>query len=554
MAATTILPRSMTVDTEVPLWQQRANAARERREKQIPDEYRIPKDKMPAESVKDVSNFPKESGLFTAEELEITESTAPVLLKGIEERKWTSVEVTKAFCKRAAYAQQLTNCLSEMFFDSGIAQAKELDDYYEREGKLKGPLHGLPISIKDNHHLKGTTAGVGFTKWSTEISNEDSVLAQMLVRMGAVLYCKTTVPLAMMSVETESRTFGLTLNPKNRLHGVGGSSGGEGALSAFGGSPVGFGSDIGGSIRIPSNYNGLYGLKGTSGRIPIAGTRSGLPGQYHVKSIIGPMSRSLESIELLAKLFYNSHPELMDDTCVPIPWREPALRQKLVFGVLRCDNNVRPTPAVTRAIEKAVEAVKRQGHEVIEWQPIAHDKIDLMMRAIFTADGAKGIREALEDEPLLDHQGGDTSLIKDIPSSQIWAIQRERAKIERANFEQWTNSHTISQSGQTMDGLIAPVTALPAYPHNNANYVGYTNYWNLLDYPSVAFPVLRADASIDGKPEYEPLSKADELLWKDYDPVDCDGGCVGLQIVTRRYEDEKALKLAQVIKDALVKV
>jgi amidase len=133
----------------------------------------------------------------------------------------------------------------------------------------------------------------------------------------------------------------------------------------------------------------------------------------------------------------------------------------------------------------------------------------------------------------------------------MWALQRERARVERANFTQWNNSRKISQSGQIMDGLIAPVTAVPAYPHHNAYYAGYTNYWNILDYPSVSFPVLRADASVDGKPDYEPLSKADELLWKDYESADCDGGCVGLQIVTRRYEEEKALKLAQVISDAL---
>lgn len=544
----------MTVETETPLWQQRANAARERRDKQLLDEYRIPQDKMPADSVKDVSNFPHESGLFTVEELEITEATVPILLKSIQDKKWTSVEITKAFCKRAAYAQQLTNCLSEMFFERGITQAKELDDYYEREGKLKGPLHGLPISIKDNHHLKGTSAGIGFTKWSSELSDEDSVLSQMLVSMGAVLYCKTTVPMAMMSTETESRTFGLTVNPKNRLHTVGGSSGGEGALSAFGGSPVGFGSDIGGSIRIPSHYNGVYGLKGTSGRIPTAGTRSGLPGQYHIKSVIGPMSRSLDSIELLAKLIYNNHAELLDDTCVPIPWREPSLPKKLVFGVLRCDNHVRPTPAVSRAIEKAVEAVKQQGHEVIEWEPIDHGMMNNFMMAAFTADGGKFIIDGMEDEPPLDHQAGTRDLFKDIPSSYMWALQRERARVERANFTQWSNSRKFSQSGQIMDGLIAPVTAVPAYPHHNAYYAGYTNYWNILDYPSVSFPVLRADASVDGKPDYEPLSKADELLWKDYEPADCDGGCVGLQIVTRRYEEEKALKLAQVISDALKQV
>ncbi|KAI8582354.1 hypothetical protein K450DRAFT_228571 [Umbelopsis ramanniana AG] len=542
----------MTVD--FPVWQQRASAAQERREKQLPDEYRIPKDKMPDASVKDVMNFPRESGLFSNEELEITELSVPALLKAIEDKKWTAVQVTKAYCKRAAYAQQLLNCLSEMVFDRAIAEAQELDDFYEATGKLKGPLHGLPVSIKDNHLLKGTTSGVGFTSWSTTIHNEDSVIAQLLTRMGAIMYCKTTVPMAMLSVETESRVLGLTVNPRNRTHTVGGSSGGEGALSAFGGSPVGLGSDIGGSIRIPACYNGIYGIRGTIGRIPTAGTLTGLPGQFHVKSVAGPMARTLESVELIAKLLYNSHPERLDENCVPIPWREPTLPKKLVFGVIRSDKICRPTPAVTRAIENAVEAVKAQGHEVIEWEPVDVAGAGDIIMAFFTSDGGALLKESMEDEPPLEHQAFNSSLFKPIPASKVWAAQRERSKIEKAVLAQWNESCKLSESGQVMDGIISPVSAAPAYPHHKPFYGSYTSYWNLVDYPSVSFPVLEADASIDGKPDIEYISDAEKNLWESFDPIACDGGCVGLQIITRRFEDEKALKLAGVISDALKKL
>ncbi|KAG2187198.1 hypothetical protein INT44_004870 [Umbelopsis vinacea] len=541
----------MTVENTV--WQQRATAAQERREKQLPDEYRIPKDKMPDASVKNVMNFPQESGLFSTEELEITELSVPALLKAIEDKKWTAVQVTKAYCKRAAYAQQLLNCLSEMVFDRAIAEAQELDDYYEANGKLKGSLHGLPVSIKDNHLLKGTTSGVGFTSWTTTIHNEDSVIAQLLMREGAIIYCKTTVPMAMLSVETESRVYGLTMNPWNRTHTAGGSSGGEGALSAFGGSPVGLGSDIGGSIRVPANYNGIYGIRGTIGRIPTAGTLTGLPGQFHIKSVAGPMARSLESVELIAKLLYNSNPERLDENCVPMPWREPVLPKKLVFGVIRSDKVCRPTPAVTRALEKAIEAVKAQGHEVIEWDPVDVTLAGDISMEFFTADGGDLLKDSMEDEPALEHQFGSLKL-KPVPSSRIWAAQRERTKIEKAVLAQWNKSCNLSESGQVMDGIISPVSAVPAYPHRQPMYVTYTSYWNLVDYPSVAFPVLKADASIDGKPEIEYITKAEKQLWDGFDPVACDGGCVGLQIITRRFEDEKALKLAGVISDALKKL
>ncbi|KAJ2955307.1 hypothetical protein NQZ79_g8671 [Umbelopsis isabellina] len=534
---------TVTESTESPRWEVLGQAARERREKQLPDEYRIPKDKMPDDSVKDVSNFPRESGLFTEQELEITECTVPVLLKAIEDKKWTAVDVSKAYFKRAAYAHQLTNCLSEMFFERGLEQAKELDEYYEKEGKLKGPLHGIPISMKDNQMIKGTLASVGFCYWTEEVAQEDSSLVRLLVSLGAVMYCKTSVPMAMMSADTDTRLFGTTTNPKNRTLTVGGSSGGEGALSAFGGSPVGLGSDIGGSIRIPSNYNGIYGLKGTSGRIPALGSKTGLGGQIHIKSVNGPMSRYLESVEYIAKVIFDSHPELVDHAIVPIPWREPTLPKKLVFAVMKSDNNVTPTPAVTRALEKTVKALEEQGHQVVEWEPIEHGKMAQIVSGLFTQDGCEFIKAALKDEPLLEYKQGSEHLLKDFPSSFVWGMQRARANVENAVFAQW------NQLG--IDGLIAPVTPVPSHPHKNTIYHGYTSYWNAMDYPAVAFPVLRADATIDSNPDHTPVSDDDKAVWSVYDAEKYDTGCVGLQILARRYQDEKVLKMAGVISEAL---
>ena len=245
----------MTID--VGNYKKLAAQARIRRDKQLPDEYRIPTDKLPGLDVKDVSGFAQESGLMDSVELEITGSDIPTLLKNIADNQWSALSVTKAFCKRAAYAQQLTNCLSEILFDRGIERAKYLDDYHKREGKVVGPLHGLPVSIKDHHMIKGATTGVGFTSWSIDVATEDAAFIELLYDLGAVVYCKTTVPVAMMMPDTESHTFGLTTNPKNRSHSAGGSSGGEAALISFGGSAIGIGSDVGGSVRV-SNRHFIY--------------------------------------------------------------------------------------------------------------------------------------------------------------------------------------------------------------------------------------------------------------------------------------------------------
>lgn len=162
----------------------------------------------------------------------------------------------------------------------------------------------------------------------------------LLISLGAVPYVKTNVPTAMMIAETVNHTFGRTLNPRNRLLAAGGSSGGEAALIAFGGSVVGVGTDIGGSVRIPAACTGIYTLKPSFGRFPTAGSRSALAGQEAVNSINGPLARSLDEVELFASCVVGAEPWRSDPKCLPIPWRQVDVGRKLRLGVLWSDGIV----------------------------------------------------------------------------------------------------------------------------------------------------------------------------------------------------------------------
>jgi len=150
------------------------------------------------------------------------------------------------------------NCLHEIFFEAALADAQALDDYYTKHNKPIGPLHGLPISLKDQFHVKGVETTMGYVGWIGTFEGKkntgkekvfESQMTRELRELGAVLYCKTSVPHTLMSGETVNNIIGYTWNPKNRNLTSGGSSGGEGALIGLRGSPVGFGTDIGGSIR-----------------------------------------------------------------------------------------------------------------------------------------------------------------------------------------------------------------------------------------------------------------------------------------------------------------
>ena len=161
-----------------------------------------------------------------------------------------------AFCKRAAIAHQLTNCLTEIFFDDALVRAKFLDEEYARTSKMLGPLHGVSISLKDTFKVRGYDASIGIASLAENPAQENSLLVDVLLQQGAVLYCKTNVPQMLIALDSDNNVFGRVLNLRNRHVTAGGSGGGEGALIALRGSVLGVGTDIGGSIRIPAMCNG----------------------------------------------------------------------------------------------------------------------------------------------------------------------------------------------------------------------------------------------------------------------------------------------------------
>jgi amidase len=211
----------------------------------------------------------------------------------------------------------------------------------------------------------------------------ESEMVTELRNLGAVLYCKTSVPHTLMAGETVNNIIGYTWNPKNRHLASGGSSGGEGALIGLKGSPVGFGTDIGGSIRIPAAFNGLYGIRPSSGRLPYEGMANSMDGQSSILSVVGPIGTSVGALKLVIKGILSQQPWLHDPLVSEIPWRDEQEREvldivnrsdggQLVFGIMPDDGTVRPQPPVRRAIGVVVKTIEKLGHKVIEWKPPSH--------------------------------------------------------------------------------------------------------------------------------------------------------------------------------------
>lgn len=145
------------------------------------------------DTVLDVSNIPKSH--LTPRESDIVHLDATALAEAIRERRYTAVEVLRAFCHVATIAQGLTNCLTEVFFDEGLKRAAELDEYLEMTGKVVGPLHGVPVSVKDHICVEGHDTAAGYASWAYKtIATKDAVVVEILRGAGAVIYVKTANP------------------------------------------------------------------------------------------------------------------------------------------------------------------------------------------------------------------------------------------------------------------------------------------------------------------------------------------------------------------------
>ncbi|TKA74273.1 hypothetical protein B0A55_06204, partial [Friedmanniomyces simplex] len=242
----------------------------------------------------------------------------------IARREFTVHDVVSAYVRKAAAAHQKTNCLTGVMFEDAVQRACELDNYLEQHGKPVGPLHGVIMTVKDQFNVKGYDTTLGYVGRAFNPAADDAVLVEILKGMGVVFLAKTNLPQSIMWCETENPLFGLTTHPLKQACTPGGSTGGEGALLALQGSLIGWGTDIGGSVRIPAHMSGLYGFKPSSGRLPYHGVPVSTEGQEHVPSVIGPLARSLSSLHLVTKAVIDAAAWRLDPQTVPLPWREDA--------------------------------------------------------------------------------------------------------------------------------------------------------------------------------------------------------------------------------------
>lgn len=522
----------------------------------VPLEYYIPQE-IVDNPPKDVSAVPSTCGILTPQEIEITQSyDATGLAEAIASRKYSAVAVATAFGKRAIICHQLTCCLTQWFMHEAVEQAKQLDEYLEKNGKTLGPLHGVPVSIKDHVPIAGTFSSQGC--FATIVKDDkDSQMVEILRGLGAVFYCKTNQPQSLMHLESDSH-WGRVLNPFNIDLSAGGSSGGEAALVAMRGSVMGVGTDIGGSIRGPSAFCGIYGFKPSSYILPMKDFLAhDFPAELNILGCTGPMCGSLRDLDLFTRLIVASKPHLVDPRIVPIPWtglKTPMGQgQRLKVGIISNDGFIDPQPPVKRAIEWARDLLSDPKYadliEVKEFNPYAPADAWSKIRRMYWLDGGKGMEDAITAvgepvHPLSKWIWKDAEPLGMQDAVSISAMRAERDNYRIAFAASWT--------AQDVDVVIGPAFVGPACAHDTAFYWTYTSLYNFVDYPGVVIPTpIKAEAGERYASSYTPLSDACQHVKQLWGESDFTGAPVNLQVNARKYHDNQLFGALAVLKDVL---
>ncbi|GBE89010.1 amidase signature enzyme [Sparassis latifolia] len=489
--------------------------------------------------------------------------------------------VLQAYGKRCLQAQAATNCLSDIMFDEAERTVTS--------GKL---LSGVPVSLKDCVDIVGHDTLLGYSCNVAKPRQSSASIVHILQDAGALLYVKTSAPTGLLSFETESDVLGVTTNPYNPKFSPGGSTGGGGALLAYQGSMIEVGTDLAGSVRFPAANCGVYSLKGSIGRFPAYGCTPCLPGLQGVVTVTAPMAQNLADLEEFWKRVMEMKPWDYDSTCLPMPWR-PVNAQfsevKPRWGVIWDDGIVTPTPACRRALVDTVDALRRQGFDVVEFEsPGIPEGTRIGFGLI--ACGASPIFNSLRTSETLNSALRSFGILVSLPRwvkwlyalllrlfsrplgrNDTWATLAEncykRSPVGEhellVQLEDYKMAWHTALQKQDVDFVLTVPHPSPPVPLGGTGVVSliassYAFIFSLLDAVAGVVPVTFVDKSLDALPAdfrrssaYMNMSDIGRAVHSVYDARAMHGLPLGVQIVGPRLHEEKVLAGMKIIDNAL---
>lgn len=435
---------------------------------------------------------PASSGRPTTEE--VCQWSASQIAQAIARRQISAVEVLEAFLRQIETTHRAINALVLPRFEQALAEARQWDQRLAR-GEECGPLGGVPVSVKECFHVAGLPSTVGLTTSTLgKPREEDGLPVARLRRAGAIVLGKTNVPQLMIWHESDNPRYGRTNNPWNLGRTCGGSSGGEAALIAARGSPLGLGNDLGGSIRIPAHFCGIHGIKPSSLRLPRVGCFHTFRGLEALITQPGPMARSVADLELALRVLADDADGYVAPDVAPCTWGDAraVCLEGMRVAFWTDDGVFPPTPAVARAVRQAAAILQQRGLDVIELdaaqvqQHLRSGEVFDLYCGLVAADGGAGGRRLVQGSRLdwrVRRLMRIASLSRPLravlvaglrQAGQMWMARLVHAVRPRSADGYWQlvdQKHRIVQQvlawlrRERIEALVCPPYALPAPPH-----------------------------------------------------------------------------------------
>jgi fatty acid amide hydrolase len=497
------------------------------------------------------------------------------LVAKLRSKELSATEIVEALIARQDELEPKIHAFAERFRDQAIDMARLVDDGRAR-GEPLGPLAGLPITIKENIATRGSDVTLGIKARRQRPAEDDAVVVKLLKRAGAIILGKTNIPQTLLFHEADNEVYGRTNNPWNVKRVPGGSSGGEAAAIASGESPVGVGTDIGGSIRVPAAFCGIFGLKPTLDRWSNIGCTSAMAGQEMIRSQCGPLARSARDLAFIFRALDSPLHAAFDPATPPMLTLDPSRTDVslLRVGVYEDDRFFQPAASVRRAVREAAAALKLAGVKIIPFELPNSVDLTYLYFASLSSDGGKTLDKLLEGDEVMP-QLKPLRMIAKMPHfiRKIIATtmaSRGEARIERLLNEvhersvtdYWALAHRRSQLRMEMtrawdqaglDAVLCPAHATPALWHGQSRDFSLggvaSMHYNTVNYPAGVAPVTRVRAGETTRPEVR--DRLDRIAAEvESESV---GLPVGVQLVARPYREDVVLALMIALEDAIKK-
>jgi amidase len=453
---------------------------------------------------------------------ELVFASAKALARMIRQKQVSAVEVIEAHLARIAEVNPTINAVVYLDGERALNAARAADAALAR-GALTGPLHGVPFTVKDNIRVAGmvcTTGTLGYQGW---VAPDDAVMVARLRKAGAIPLAMTNMPELGIAFETDNLVYGRTNNPYDLSRTSGGSSGGESAIIAAGGSPFGLGNDGAGSVRTPAHCCGLAGLKPNAGRLPVTGhITTSYGGFYPGVSQDGPLARYVEDLNLVMPIIAGV--DWRDPAIIPMPVRnadDVALRG-LRVAYYTDDGFTAPTPETVETVRRAARMLADAGAILEEARPdIVAEALDIR-RQFYGAVSAASLDDALRTMGTTE----TSRLMAEFKAMTAPYVEMSKGDLLKLTGRLGAFRSAMLSFMEHYDAILCPTAATPALPHGQSfshyHVFSYTMPFNLTGYPAVS---VRAGTSPEGLP-------------------------IGVQLAARPFREDVALALAGAIERA----